>query len=103
MEEHKKHQHHKSHICRKNRNGHNAPRPRDALDASARAVENAQSVDEARKRLDRAGNPPAGGLKAVSYHAWLGALRGRGENKVKRYFAASLERMHDKTHAWLNT
>ncbi|HUJ71513.1 MAG TPA: transposase [Verrucomicrobiae bacterium] len=54
----------------------------------------------ARKRLDRAGNSV---LKAVSYHAWLGALRGRGQNEVKQYFAASLERTHDKTHARLNT
>jgi hypothetical protein len=54
----------------------------------------------ARKRLDRAGNSE---LKAVSYHAWLGAMRSRSDNEVKRYFAASLERTHERTHARLNT
>ena len=52
-----------------------------------------------RKRLDRAGNSV---LKAVSYHAWLGAMRGKNDNEVKQFFAASLERTHDKTHARLN-
>lgn len=52
------------------------------------------------RRLDRAGNSA---LKAVSYHAWLGALRSRADNEVKQFFAASLERTHDKTHARLNT
>jgi transposase len=53
-----------------------------------------------RKRLDRAGNSA---LKAMSYHVWLGALRGRGDNEVKTFFAASLARTQDKTHARLNT
>lgn len=53
-----------------------------------------------RKRLDRAGNSE---LKALSYRAWLGAMRGRRPNEVKTFFEASLERTHDKTHARLNT
>ena len=53
-----------------------------------------------RKRLDRAGNSQ---LKAMSYHAWLGALRARGANEVKEFFEASLERTHERTHARLNT
>ena len=39
----------------------------------------------------------------MSYRAWLGALRGRSGNEIKTFFAASLERTHDKTHARLNT
>lgn len=53
-----------------------------------------------RKRLDRAGNSA---LKAMSYHIWLGALRGCGANEVKTFFEASLARTQDKTHARLNT
>jgi hypothetical protein len=53
-----------------------------------------------RKRLDRAGNSA---LKAMSYHAWQGALRRRGPNEIKTFFEASQERTHDKTHARLNT
>jgi transposase len=39
-----------------------------------------------RKRLDRAGNSA---LKAMSYHAWQGALRRRGPNEIKTFFEAS--------------
>ena len=53
-----------------------------------------------RKRLDRAGNSV---LKAMSYHAWLGALSQRTANEVKEFFEASLERTQQRTHARLNT
>jgi transposase len=53
-----------------------------------------------RKRLDRAGNRM---LKAMSYSTWLGALCRRDPNEVKRFFEASLERTHERTHARLNT
>ena len=41
-------------------------------------------------------------LKAVSYRAWLAALR-QGDNEVKAFFEASLQRTGDRTHARLNT
>jgi transposase len=41
-------------------------------------------------------------LKAVSYRAWLAALR-QGDNAVAAFFAASLRRTGDRTHARLNT
>jgi len=41
-------------------------------------------------------------LKAVSYRAWLAALR-QGDNAVHTFFEASLERTGDRTHARLNT
>ena len=41
-------------------------------------------------------------LKAMSYRAWLTALR-HGPNEVRASFEASLERTHDRTHARLNT
>lgn len=41
-------------------------------------------------------------LKAVSYRAWLAALR-QGDNEVHAFFEASLERTGDRTHARLNT
>ena len=53
-----------------------------------------------RRRLDRSGNSA---LKAMSYHVWLGALRGHDGNEVKTFYEASLARTQDKTHARLNT
>jgi transposase len=50
------------------------------------------------KRLDRSG---IGELKAVSYRAWLSALK--GDNEVRQFYRASLQRTHNKTHARLNT
>jgi transposase len=52
------------------------------------------------RRLDSHGNPE---LKALSYWAWRGALHAGGNNEVKQFYRASLERTHDKTHARLNT
>lgn len=50
------------------------------------------------QRLDRSG---LGALKAVSYWAWMAALRGR--NEVRQFFETSLARTHDHTNARLNT
>lgn len=50
------------------------------------------------KRLDRAG---IGELKSVSYRAWLSALK--GDNEVRQFYRASLQRTHSKVHARLNT
>lgn len=50
------------------------------------------------KRLDRSG---VGELKAVSYRAWLSAQR--GNNEVRQFYHASLQRTHNKVHARLNT
>ena len=52
------------------------------------------------RRLDKHGNPE---LKSISYWAWKGAVRIRSRNEVKSFYAASLQRTHDKTHARLNT
>lgn len=52
------------------------------------------------RRLDSHGNPE---LKAMSYWAWKGAVHMKKDNEVKRFYHASLERTHDKTHARLNT
>jgi transposase len=52
------------------------------------------------RRLDRSGNAV---LKAMSYWAWMGAMRTRVHNEVQQFFRASLERTHDRTHARLNT
>jgi hypothetical protein len=41
-------------------------------------------------------------LKAVSYRAWLAALR-QGDNEVNTFFEQSLQRTGDRTHARLNT
>jgi hypothetical protein len=41
-------------------------------------------------------------LKAVSYRAWLSALR-QGDNAVNTFFEQSLERTGNRTHARLNT
>jgi len=50
------------------------------------------------KRLDKSGNPE---LKAVSYRAWLSAMK--GDNEVKRFFSLSCQRTSNRTHARLNT
>jgi len=52
------------------------------------------------RRLDNCGNPE---LKAMSYWSWKGALHKRGQNEVKEFYYASLERTHNKVHARLNT
>jgi len=52
------------------------------------------------KRLDKAGNSE---LKAMSYRAFLAAMRMKGENEVKTYYQRSLELTHNHTHARLNT
>jgi transposase len=52
------------------------------------------------KRLDRAGN---GELKAMSYRAFLGALRKKDDNEVRQFYTASLQRTHNHTRARLNT
>ena len=41
-------------------------------------------------------------LKAMSYRAWLAAMR-QSDNEVRASFEASLSRTHDRTHARLNT
>ena len=50
------------------------------------------------KRLERSG---IGELKALSYRAFMSAMR--GDNEIKRYYSDSLNRCHDKKHARLNT
>jgi len=50
------------------------------------------------KRLDKSG---INELKAVSYRAFLSAMK--GDNEVKRFYLNSLQRTHDRTHARLNT
>ena len=52
------------------------------------------------KRLDRAGNSE---LKAMSYRAYLGAMRVKRKNEVRLFFEASLRRTHSTTKARLNT
>jgi transposase len=52
------------------------------------------------RRLDKQGNPE---LKSMSFFAWNGALHAKDGNEVKRFYQASLERVHDRTHARLNT
>ena len=50
------------------------------------------------KRIDRAG---IGELKALSYRAFVAAMK--GDNEVKRFYHQSLERIHNRKHARLNT
>ncbi len=50
------------------------------------------------KRLDKAG---IGELKAVSYRAFISAMK--GDNEVRRFYLKSLQHTHDKKHARLNT
>jgi transposase len=51
------------------------------------------------QQLDRCGH---GVLKAISYRAWLAAMRQRS-GTVHKFYAASLQRTNDETHARLNT
>ena len=53
-----------------------------------------------RRRLDRSGNTV---LKALSYRAWLGAMKTREPNEVRRYYEVSLSRTQNQVHARLNT
>jgi len=50
------------------------------------------------KRLDRSGISE---LKALSYRAWMSALR--GDNEVRRFYSNSLRRTLSRIHARLNT
>jgi transposase len=50
------------------------------------------------KRLDKSG---INELKALSYRAYLSAMK--GNNEVKRFYLNSLQRTHDRRHARLNT
>ena len=50
------------------------------------------------KRLDKSG---INELKALSYRAFLSALK--GDNEIKRFYLNSLQRTHDRKHARLNT
>jgi transposase len=50
------------------------------------------------KRLDRSG---VSELKALSYQAWLSALK--SDNEVKRFYSNSLQRTFSRVHARLNT
>jgi transposase len=50
------------------------------------------------KRLDKAG---IGELKAVSYRAFISAMK--SDNEVKRFYLKSLQTTHNHTHARLNT
>jgi len=54
----------------------------------------------AHKRLDKAGN---GELKAMSYRAFMSAMRKKGENEVRQFHINSLCRTHNQTRARLNT
>jgi transposase len=51
------------------------------------------------QQLDRCGH---GVLKAISYRAWLAAIKPR-RGAVYQFYVASLERTGDETHARLNT
>jgi len=51
------------------------------------------------QRLERHGQ---GELKAVSYHAWKGAVVSK-DNEIKRWYGGSLARTGDQRHARLNT
>ena len=50
------------------------------------------------RRLDKSGISE---LKAVSYRAFLSAIK--GDNEIRRFYLSSLKRTHDKKHARLNT
>ncbi|MCP4552581.1 MAG: IS110 family transposase [Bacteroidetes bacterium] len=50
------------------------------------------------KRLDRSG---VSELKALSYRAWMSALK--SDNEVKRFYSRSLQKTHSRVHARLNT
>ena len=50
------------------------------------------------KRLDKSG---IGELKALSYRAFLSAMK--SDNEVRRFYLSSLQRTHDRKHARLNT
>jgi transposase len=50
------------------------------------------------KRLDKSG---IGELKALTYRAFITAIK--GDNEVKRFYLNSLQRTHDRKHARLNT
>lgn len=50
------------------------------------------------KRLDRSG---VSELKALSYRAWMSAMK--GDNEVKRFYLNSLQRTYSRVHARLNT
>ena len=50
------------------------------------------------KRLDKSG---VSELKALSYRAWMSALR--GDNEVRRFYSNSLRRTLNRVHARLNT
>ena len=50
------------------------------------------------KRLDRSGISE---LKALSYRAWMSAMK--GDNEVKKFHSDSLRRTYDRVHARLNT
>ena len=50
------------------------------------------------KRLDKSG---IGELKALSYRAFMSAMK--ADNEVKRFYLNSLQRTHDRVHARLNT
>lgn len=52
------------------------------------------------KRLDRAGNSE---LKAMSYRAFMGAMRRKDDNEVRQFYTASLQRTRNHTRARLNT
>ena len=52
-----------------------------------------------RQALDRNGNSR---LKDMSCRAYLGAMRGKQDNRFKRAYRQSLSRTHEKTHARLN-
>lgn len=54
----------------------------------------------AHKRLDKAGN---GELKAMSYRAFMSAMRKKDKNEVRQFHTGSLYRTHNQTHARLNT
>jgi transposase len=52
------------------------------------------------KRLDKAGNSE---LKAMSYRAFLTAMRKKDDNEIRRFYEASLQRTRNHTRARLNT
>lgn len=52
------------------------------------------------KKLDKAGNSE---LKAMSYRSFLGAMRKKDGNEVRRFYEESLRRTRNHTRARLNT
>ena len=81
---------------------HRFPRKQQLWRYSKLAVTDRSSDGKqlAYKRLDKAGNSE---LKAMSYRAFLSAMRIKDDNEVRQFYQASLKRTCNHTRARLNT